>query len=217
MGPMGPLADWEMKRRRGLKDTDPMRLRIDPFVPAQMRRHPATGGAMPGCGLSGFGYDVTLGYRFRRLLTDKQLPAGAPRVLDVSDDPAEVAKSYGPTFTADDRGIEIEPHGCVLARTAERFWIPDDVIAFVCCKSTHARAFLNLNTTPLEPGWRGRVTIEIANLSGRTVRVVPGWGIGQVVFFAGSGPCEVPYPAASGSCYQDDDEIALPRVHRAAG
>ena len=65
----------------------------------------------------------------------------------------------------------------------ERFVMPSNVAGICLTKSTYARCGLLLNTTPLEPGWSGFLTLEIANLTDLTIRVYTGEGIAQVMFF----------------------------------
>lgn len=105
----------------------------------------------------------------------------------------------------------IPPHGFILAETFEELRIPEDCLAEVIGKSTWARCGITLITTPLEPGWQGRVTLEIANLTPFPVEVFSWQGIGQVVFAPGH-PCDVPYNKKPGASYQDQTGITAPRA-----
>ena len=49
-------------------------------------------------------------------------------------------------------------------------------------KSTYARIGIIVNVTPLEPEWRGKVTIEISNTTPLPAKVYAGEGIAQVLF-----------------------------------
>ena len=106
--------------------------------------------------------------------------------------------------------IVLPPHGVALARSAEYWRIPPDVACVVVGKSTYARASLLINVTPLEPGWEGHITIEIANLAPYSVRVYAGEGIGQVLFWEGDDMPERTYTDAGGR-YQGQRGITLPR------
>ena len=59
----------------------------------------------------------------------------------------------------------IPPNSFVLARTVEKFKIPDDVLVICLGKSTYARCGIIVNVTPLEPGWEGYVTLEFSKPS----------------------------------------------------
>lgn len=79
--------------------------------------------------------------------------------------------------------FKIPPNEFVLCRSLEYFRIPKDVLCVVVGKSTYARCGLIVNTTPLEPGWEGHVTIELSNTAPLPIRVYANEGIAQVLFF----------------------------------
>ncbi len=67
-----------------------------------------------------------------------------------------------------------------------------------------------VNTTPLEPGWRGRLVIEMANLTDLPMKVYAGEGIAQVIFFEGDQP-SITYADRAGK-YQDQKGIVTARI-----
>lgn len=106
--------------------------------------------------------------------------------------------------------IVLPPHGIALARSYEYWRVPESVECVVVGKSTYARASLLVNVTPLEPGWEGQITIELANLAPYSVRVYAFEGIGQVLFWEGDEQAERSYTDAGGR-YQGQLGITLPR------
>lgn len=76
----------------------------------------------------------------------------------------------------------LRPHDYVLARSLEYIRMPKDLKATCVGKSTYARSLILVNTTPLEPGWEGHLTIEIGNLSPLRACLYPGEGIAQLEF-----------------------------------
>jgi deoxycytidine triphosphate deaminase len=164
------LSDLELMRRIQLPSGDGQRLVIEPFVRYDDPHRPKKGEISHG--ISSAGYDLCLGNRFFAI---------AP---------------YGPsidplTFRFDDSEIQtifweksyvIEPGAAVLAEVFEYLEIPWDCVGDIIGKSTWARVFIELNTTTLEPGWRGRPTLEIKNNCPRAVVLHPGRGICQVRF-----------------------------------
>lgn len=205
----GPLCDTELLARYNLPDSDPARLRIDPWVGAQRDTLRADGGPwVPGYGLGSYGYDVRLGCKFRSLLP------GEPPHYDIID-PRDPDGIWGPVWQVPlGESVTIPPHGVLLAETVETVRVPEDCVVIVLCKSTWARCFLNLNTTPLEPGWSGTVTLELANMAPRPIRIAAGDGVGQLVFFAGTA-CAVPYnKRRGGGRYQNQSEPTPPRADR---
>ena len=69
-----------------------------------------------------------------------------------------------------------------LASTVERFVIPTNVMARVHDKSSWARRFVHVHNTVIEPGWRGYLTLELANASWRPLTILAGTPIAQLVF-----------------------------------
>ena len=104
----------------------------------------------------------------------------------------------------------IGPGQFVLCRSVETFAIPEDVLGIVVGKSTYARCGLIVNCTPMEPGWRGQLTIELHNATAHHITVHANQGIAQVMFFRGERPA-VTYADKRGK-YQGQSGVTLPRV-----
>ena len=107
--------------------------------------------------------------------------------------------------------VIIPPNSFALCETVETFDIPRDVLVLCVGKSTYARCGLIVNVTPLEPEWRGKVTIEISNTTPLPAKVYAGEGIAQFVFLKGDRVCEKSYADKAGK-YQDQAGLTLPRV-----
>lgn len=169
---MGKLTDRMIRQRMSLPAGHPLRLEIDPFV--EYTKVPGR----PSHGLGSMGYDLRLGRRFKYV--DPVLLA---QMADPAIDPMNMAamESAGVIRTLEAEVFTILPGGFVLAESMERVRIPRDCIATVFGKSTYARLAINLNMTPIEPTWKGIITIEIGNTSGFPARVHSGMGIGQMV------------------------------------
>jgi len=165
---------------------------LDPFVSKQAGR--------PSYGLSSFGYDLRLGSRFL-------VPLGGANVVL---DPIDFPDGHFRTIETEET-FELSPNSQVLAESIERFDMPDDVCAVCWGKSSYARCGLLVNVTPLEPGWRGILTIELANVSPLPIRLHVGQGIAQVVFFRGTRPLRTYGEKEAGGDYQDQAGVTLPR------
>jgi len=219
---VGPLTDEGIERRLALPAADPRHLRISPFDPHQIKARderwvpcvPGTPASrrVVGSGLSGMGYDIRLGTAFRKMVPTR----GA--VIDPLD--PDVGFVFDPTPGHPPRECPgpfvLEAGGCLLGESAERFRIPEDVLALVIVKSTLARCFLDLNTTPLEPGWEGTITIEIKNNAILPQLIRPGEGIGQVVFLAAHDCARTSYNRQPLSAYQHQTGPTTPRGAQAA-
>ena len=75
----------------------------------------------------------------------------------------------------------IPPNSFVLARTVEKFKIPNDVLVICLGKSTYARCGIIVNVTPLEPGWEGFVTLEFSNTTPLPAKIYANEGV-QFIF-----------------------------------
>lgn len=159
---------------------------ITPFEPSSIR-------AGISYGTSSFGYDMRLSTEFKR-----------PKVGAVLD-PLQPDEAQWECFTTD--APFVLGAGCgVLGRSLEWWDIPDDGVSIVLGKSTYARNFLNVNITPMEPGWKGYLVIEIM-AGANPVIIYPGKGIAQALFFRGERPA-VTY-ADRGGKYQNQRDVQL--------
>lgn len=98
----------------------------------------------------------------------------------------------------------------VLGESSETFEMPPDRVGICFGKSTYARCGVLVNVTPLEPGWKGRLVIEIANVGHSPVVIYPGEGIAQVLFLQVDGDVSNVY---SGKW---QDQKGLSEVYRKA-
>ncbi|MFN2422043.1 MAG: dCTP deaminase [Gemmatimonadota bacterium] len=166
---------------------------IEPFEEGQVR-----GGAI-SYGLSSYGYDIRVADEFK-VFTN---------IYSVVVDP----KAFDPRSFVDiqDDHCIIPPNSFALARTLEFFRIPNDVLVVCVGKSTYARCGILVNVTPLEPEWRGHLTLEISNTTPLPAKIYANEGIAQLLFFRGAGIPAVTY-ATRGGKYQDQQGVTLPRM-----
>ncbi len=68
-----------------------------------------------------------------------------------------------------------------------------------------------VNVTPLEPEWRGRITIEISNTTPLPAKIYAGEGIAQILFLRAEAVCRTSYGDKKGK-YQDQKGLTLPFV-----
>jgi dCTP deaminase len=179
----GVLPDWQIAKA----------IKIEPL---------ADGVSRPGVvsfGLSSYGYDVRVGRRFK-VFTNAHCAVVDPKNFD----PASFVDIEGDSCL-------IPPNSFALAETVEYLEIPRDVIAICVGKSTYARCGIIVNVTPLEPEWRGKVTIEISNTTPLPAKIYAGEGIAQILFLRTSAACETSYADKQGK-YQDQEGLTLPFV-----
>jgi dCTP deaminase len=158
-------------------------------------------------GLSSYGYDVRVGTRFK-VFTNAT--SGGAAVVDPKGFSPDLFITIDTAATGRDH-IIIPPNSFALAETVETISVPRNVLAICVGKSTYARCGIIVNVTPLEPEWRGRVTIEISNTTPLPAKIYANEGIAQMVFIKADRVCAVSY-ADKGGKYQDQQGLTLPRV-----
>jgi len=175
---------------------------IEPFETATKR---------PGrisFGVSSYGYDVRVGTRFKIFTPTPQ--GGGVAIVD----PKRFEDTFMVRVDTAETGADhviIPPNSFALCETVETFDIPREVLVICVGKSTYARCGLIVNVTPLEPEWRGKVTLEISNTTPLPAKVYANEGIAQLVFLKGDQVCAVSYADKAGK-YQDQGGLTLPKV-----
>ena len=159
-------------------------------------------------GVSSYGYDVRVGSVFK--IFTNVAPHGGQAVVD----PKRFTEDFFVTVDvrdADRDHVIIPPNSFALAETIERFVIPRDVLVLCVGKSTYARCGIIVNVTPLEPEWRGKVTLEISNTTPLPAKVYADEGIAQMIFLTADRVCAVSYADKAGK-YQNQKGLTLPKV-----
>jgi dCTP deaminase len=182
---MGVLADWQIEKE----------IKIEPYAASQARK------GVISYGVSSYGYDVRVGRKFK-VFTN---------VWGETVDP----KNFSPKSFVDIEAdyCVIPPNSFALTETMETFTIPRDILAVCLGKSTYARCGIIVNITPLEPEWRGKITIEISNTTPLPAKIYANEGIAQILFFRADQVCRVSYADKAGK-YQDQTGLTLPFVER---
>ena len=105
----------------------------------------------------------------------------------------------------DDQPFIIQPGSFCLASTVETVTLPDDIVARVDGKSSLGRLGLLVHATAgyVDPGWTGRLTLELSNQSPMPIALYYGMRIAQISFLRMSTPVDRPYGSPElGSKYQ---------------
>jgi dCTP deaminase len=107
--------------------------------------------------------------------------------------------------------VIVPGHSYALVQSLETIAVPPRLKGRCVGKSTYARCGLIVNTTPLEPCWWGKLTIELSNANPCPVRLYTGEGIAQLEFEELSSEPFVTY-ASKGGKYQGQDDVTPARV-----
>lgn len=139
--------------------------------------------------------------------------------IDVRDGKAsrDVMK---PITVEDEQPFVLHPGSFVLAITLEHVELPDDIVARLEGRSSLGRLGIIVHATAsvIDPGWRGRIVLELANHGQMPVALYPGMRVCSVTFEPLSTPVDTPYwkkaqakykgqNSAQGSKISDDPEV----------
>ena len=150
---------------------DSGRIVIDPWDPSMIQ--PAS-------------VDIRLGNSFR-VFHNHRIQS-----IDLADPPRDLTERVE---VPDDGTFVIHPGEFVLGRTHELVEIPDDIVSRIEGKSSLGRLGLVVHATAgfVDPGFKGTLTLEIANFNSVPIVLRPGLPICQLSFMALDRPAERPY------------------------
>ena len=116
----------------------------------------------------------------------------------------------------DDEPFVLHPGEFVLGQTLEWVELPDDLVSRLEGKSSLGRLGLLIHSTAgyVDPGWKGKLTLELSNVANLPIALYYGMRIGQISFFRMSSPVERPYGSRElGSKYQGQSEPTASASH----
>ena len=108
----------------------------------------------------------------------------------------------------------IQPGDFVLGTTIEYVEIPDDLVGTLEGRSSIGRLGIVIHSTAasIECGFRGKITLELANMGKMPVALYPDMRICSVAFMQLTSPAQVPYYKKKGAKYvgqQGPDESRI--------
>jgi len=110
----------------------------------------------------------------------------------------------------------LHPGEFALGTTVERIALPDDLVGRLEGKSSLGRLGLLIHSTAgyVDPGWDGRLTLELSNVANLPILLVPGMKIGQISFARMSTPVDRPYGHPElGSKYRGQECATPSKMH----
>lgn len=110
----------------------------------------------------------------------------------------------------------IHPGEFVLGGVKEYIRFPEDLAGAVDGRSSLGRLGIltHVTSTFINPGWEGRLVLEINNIGKMPVALYPGMRICKVVFFKLSSPAEVPYYARKDVKYKKQMGVESSKLHK---
>ncbi len=114
----------------------------------------------------------------------------------------------------DDAYFVLHPGSFVLAVTIERLELPDDIVGRLEGRSSLGRLGIIVHATAsvIDPGWRGRVVLELANHGLMPVALYPGIRVCSITFEQLSTPADRPYWRKAQAKYADQQGLIPSRI-----
>lgn len=108
----------------------------------------------------------------------------------------------------------LHPQEFVLAVTKEYLQVPDDLAGRLEGRSSIGRLGVLIHSTAanIEPGFRGNITLELANMGRIPVKLYPGMRICAISFARMSSPAKVPYYRKRDAKYVGQREPAASKI-----
>ena len=110
-------------------------------------------------------------------------------------DEEDIAEYMESSTVPEGEAFIIHPNEFALATTQEYVKVPDDLVARVEGRSSMGRLGVTMHVTAgyVDPGFEGRITLEISNIGAMPVALYPGQRVCQLVFETMTTPSELPY------------------------
>jgi len=110
----------------------------------------------------------------------------------------------------------LQPNQFTLGVTAEELYISEEVGARIEGKSSWGRLGLIIHSTAgyIDPGFKGRLTLEMLNIGQVPILLYPGVKICQIAFESLSSPAEVSYSKRKSSKYYGDQEPQESKIYK---
>jgi len=111
----------------------------------------------------------------------------------------------------------LHPGEFVLGTTVERIGLPEDIVGRLEGKSSLGRLGLLIHSTAgyVDPGWDGKLTLELSNVANLPILLVPGMEIGQISFAQMTTDVDRPYGHPGlGSKYRGQEAATPSKMHQ---
>lgn len=150
--------------------------------------------------------DLTLGSEFK---TFKRI--GVPMI-----DPKNPQDYTENVKIEHDKPFILHPGEFVLGSVNEYIELPDDLAGAVDGRSSLGRlgVLVHLTSTFVDPGFAGKLTLEITNIGTMPVALYPGMRVCKLVFFQLSSPSERPYSKRKDAKYYGQKGILQSKIEK---
>jgi len=153
--------------------------------------------------------DVRLDNIFR-VFNHTQVPYIDPKNKSTFENLTEVVK------VEENKPFVLQPGQFILASTLEEVELPDDIGARIEGRSSWGRLGIIVHSTAgyIDPGFKGKITLEMSNIGMLPVLLYPGMRICQLSFEKLSSPAQKPYPQKKDAKYFGDQLPQESRIYK---
>lgn len=108
-----------------------------------------------------------------------------------------------------DEIIRVDPGAFILGVTAETVELPDTLAARIDGRSSLGRLGLAIHSTAghIDPGFNGKIVLEISNVGNKAINLYPGTKICQLVFEQLLTPTSIPYSKKKDARYKSQKTV----------
>ncbi len=124
-------------------------------------------------------------------------------------------KEYTEAYSCDEKPFVLHPREFILGITKESIKIPDDLAAYVDGRSSLGRLGITAHITSgwVDPGFSGKLVLEISNLGKMPVTLYPGMRICKLLLFKLNSPAQVPYNKRKDAKYCNQEKVSESKIH----
>ena len=153
--------------------------------------------------------DLSLGNEFKVFKTTKHPYIDVRQPIDNTEG----------ILLGDEETFMMHPGEFVLGHVKERVTIPDDLAAYVDGQSSLGRIGMVVHITAgfVDPGFSGRLTLEMTNVGRLPVLIHPGMKICKLIFFKLSSPAEMPYNKRTDPKYLNQEGAEASKIYKDFG
>lgn len=114
------------------------------------------------------------------------------------------------------KAFVLQPGQFILGATIEEITLPSDIGAKIEGRSSWGRLGIVIHSTAgyIDPGFKGKLTLEISNIGMLPVLLYPGMRICQIAFEILSSPAKVPYPKKEDAKYYNATHPQESKIHK---
>jgi dCTP deaminase len=148
--------------------------------------------------------DLTLGKEFRAFKSTQSALIDPKKPEDITE-----------AITVDeDKPFIIHPREFILGTVNEYVKFPNDLAGAVDGRSSLGRlgVVVHVTSTFIDPGWEGKLVLEITNIGKMPVALYPGMRICKLVFMKLSSPSEKPYYMKKDAKYFKQNKVDQSKI-----